>query len=90
MSWTGVCERLLLGISTPYYLTMLPLRGNRILCNIKQVPNRHMTKVTKWIPAADTPRLHKSNRFNDNEFLVWTLVSRLPGTPLKVSDSRPS
>ena len=26
---------------------MLPLRGSRILCNIEQVPNRHMTKVTK-------------------------------------------
>src|ERR1019366_3621762 len=29
----------------------------------------------KHYPAAYTPRLHKSNRFNDNEFLVWTLVS---------------
>jgi len=46
MPWTGVCERLLRSISTPYYLTMLPLRGSRILCNIEQVPNRHMTKVT--------------------------------------------
>jgi hypothetical protein len=47
MPWSGVCERLLRSISTPYYLTMLPLRGSRILCNIEQVPNRHMTKVTK-------------------------------------------
>ena len=47
MPWTGVCERPLRSISTPYYLTMLPLRGSRILCNIEQVPNRHMTKVTK-------------------------------------------
>lgn len=27
---------------------------------------------SKHYPAAYTPRLHKSNRFNDNEFLVWT------------------
>ena len=52
MPWTGVCERLLRSISTPYYLTMLPLRGSRILCNIEQVPNRHMTKVTKMAKAA--------------------------------------
>jgi hypothetical protein len=28
---------------------------------------------SKHFPAAYTPRLHKSNRFNDNEFLVWTI-----------------
>lgn len=55
------------------------VRGSHLQSNTRSEAALHRgeqaKEESKHYPAAYTPRLHKSNRFNDNEFLVWALVS---------------